>query len=52
MMLWIGVYSAPFLRRMDASIQIVQQRIENARALEGGYQVNLIAPGTAGKQAK
>jgi NADH-quinone oxidoreductase subunit M len=39
MMLWIGVYSAPFLSRMDASIQLVQQRIENARALAGGYRV-------------
>jgi NADH-quinone oxidoreductase subunit M len=39
MMLWIGVYSAPFLRRMDASIQQVQQRIENARTSGGGYSV-------------
>ena len=36
-MLWIGVYSAPFLRRMDASLQLVQQRIQQARGPEGGY---------------
>jgi NADH-quinone oxidoreductase subunit M len=53
MMLWIGVYSAPFLRRMDASLQIVQKRIQNVRALEGGYRVdNFRAPGSAGKQTK
>ncbi len=53
MMVWIGVYSAPFLRRMDASVQLVQKRIENVRALQGGYRVEgLRAPGTAGRQAK
>jgi NADH-quinone oxidoreductase subunit M len=53
MMLWIGVYSAPFLRRMDSSIQLIQQRIENARAPEGGYRVEwLHAPWTAGERAK
>ncbi len=53
MMLWIGVYSAPFLRRMDASIQLVQQRIENARVPNGGYRVDrLQVPGNAGEQAK
>jgi NADH-quinone oxidoreductase subunit M len=52
MMFWIGIYSAPFLRRMDASIQLVQQRIENARALQGGYRVDLIDPGIAGKKTK
>jgi NADH-quinone oxidoreductase subunit M len=39
MMLWIGVYSGPFLRRMEASLQLVQQRIENARGAEGSYRV-------------
>ncbi len=29
-MLWIGVYSAPFLRRMDASLLLVQQRVQRA----------------------
>ena len=38
-MLWIGVYSAPFLQRMDASLQLVQQRIHNAHAPAGGYRV-------------
>jgi NADH-quinone oxidoreductase subunit M len=38
-MLWIGVYSAPFLRRMDASLQLVQQRIQHARGPEGGFRV-------------
>jgi NADH-quinone oxidoreductase subunit M len=38
-MLWIGVYSAPFLRRMEPSLRLVQQRIENARSPEGGYRV-------------
>jgi NADH-quinone oxidoreductase subunit M len=55
MMLWIGVYSAPFLRRMDASIQLVQQRIENAHAPEGGYRVQRRhAPGiaSAGERAR
>ncbi|NWG11902.1 MAG: NADH-quinone oxidoreductase subunit M [Acidobacteria bacterium] len=39
MMLWMGVYSAPFLRRMDASLELVQKRVHDARAPEGGYQV-------------
>jgi NADH-quinone oxidoreductase subunit M len=52
-MLWMGVYSAPFLRRMDASIQRVQQRIENARSPEGGFRVQWFrAPLSAGEQAK
>lgn len=38
-MLWIGVYSAPFLRRMDASLRLVQQRIQHARGPEGGFRV-------------
>ena len=45
-MLWMGVYSAPFLRPMDASLQRVQQRIERARKPEGGYRVEFrqVAP--------
>jgi NADH-quinone oxidoreductase subunit M len=39
MMLWIGVYSGPFLRRMDVSVKFVQQRIEQARGGEGAYRV-------------
>ncbi len=38
-MLWIGVFSAPFLRRMDASLLLVQQRVEHARGPEGGFRV-------------
>jgi NADH-quinone oxidoreductase subunit M len=52
MMLWIGVYSDPFLRRMDASIHLVQQKIENARAPEGGYRVEGPIPGIAGEREK
>ena len=52
-MLWIGVYSAPFLRRMEASLQLVQQRIENARSPEGGYRVERMQPRRpAGERAK
>jgi NADH-quinone oxidoreductase subunit M len=39
MMLWIGVYSQPFLRRMDASIRLVVDRIERVRSVEGGFRV-------------
>jgi NADH-quinone oxidoreductase subunit M len=39
LMLWIGVYSGPLLRRMDASIQLVQQRIDKARNPAGGFRV-------------
>jgi NADH-quinone oxidoreductase subunit M len=39
MMLWIGVYSTPFLKRMDASLLLVQRRIEDTRDPEGGYRV-------------
>jgi NADH-quinone oxidoreductase subunit M len=38
-MLWIGVYSKPFLHRMDASLQLVQQRIETVLSPKGGYSV-------------
>jgi NADH-quinone oxidoreductase subunit M len=52
-MLWIGVYSAPFLRRMEPSLRLVQQRIENARSPEGGYRVQrLLSPGAAGERAR
>jgi NADH-quinone oxidoreductase subunit M len=53
-MLWIGVYSAPFLRRMDASLQRVQQRIEDARVPDGGFRVqsasDLLSAGGRAKQ--
>ncbi|MGA2262071.1 MAG: NADH-quinone oxidoreductase subunit M, partial [Acidobacteriota bacterium] len=39
MMLWIGVYSTPFLHRMDASLQLVQKRVHSAHAPSGGYRV-------------
>jgi NADH-quinone oxidoreductase subunit M len=39
MMFWIGVYSSPFLNRMDASLRLVQQRIENARGTGETYHV-------------
>ena len=39
MMLWIGVYSAPFLGRMEASLDLVQQRIDNARGSGESYHV-------------
>jgi len=52
-MLWIGVYSEPFLRRMEPSLRLVQERIETARSPEGGYHVErLHAPGFAGERAK
>jgi NADH-quinone oxidoreductase subunit M len=52
-MLWIGVYSAPFLRRMEPSLRLVQQRIENARSPEGGYRVQrLLSPGADGERAR
>jgi NADH-quinone oxidoreductase subunit M len=46
MMLWIGVYSAPFLQRMEPSLRLVQQRIEDARGAEETYRVtnNKITP--------
>jgi len=39
LMLWIGVYSSPFLRRMDASLGLVQQRIERSRDPGSGIRV-------------
>lgn len=41
-MLWIGVYSAPFLHRMEASLKVVQERIHNAPAPVGGYRLTEI----------
>jgi NADH-quinone oxidoreductase subunit M len=38
-MLWIGVYPAPFLNRMEKSLQIVQERVQRAHAPAGGYRV-------------
>jgi hypothetical protein len=38
-MLWIGTYSGPFLKRMEASLQLVEQRIRTAHAPGGGYRV-------------
>jgi NADH-quinone oxidoreductase subunit M len=52
MMLWIGVYSAPFLRPMDASLQFVQQRIMNARPLKGYWVEKLHFRNTAGETTK
>jgi NADH-quinone oxidoreductase subunit M len=52
-MLWIGVYSDPFLRRMEPSLRFVQQRIENARSPEGGYRVQqFFKPGISGDRVK
>jgi len=39
LMLLIGVYPSPFLRRMDASLEQVRQKIENAQPPEGGFRV-------------
>ncbi len=39
LMVWIGVYSAPFLNRMEASLQLVQERIREAGTPAGGYRV-------------
>jgi NADH-quinone oxidoreductase subunit M len=43
-MLWIGVYSGPFLSRMEVSIQQVQERIDNARNPERIYRVEQFGP--------
>jgi NADH-quinone oxidoreductase subunit M len=40
MMVWIGVYSAPFVRRMDASLEVVRQRILHAPSPDGGFRVD------------
>jgi NADH-quinone oxidoreductase subunit M len=43
-MLWIGVYSGPFLNRMEVSLEQVQRRIENARNPENSYRVERLSP--------
>jgi NADH-quinone oxidoreductase subunit M len=49
-MLWIGVYSGPFLRRMEVSILQVQQRIDQARTPDGGYRAErLLIPRAGGE---
>ena len=35
LMIWIGVHPTPFLERMEPSVQVVLERVENARADEG-----------------
>jgi NADH-quinone oxidoreductase subunit M len=53
MMLWMGVYSAPFLRRMDASIARLQERVEDARGSGGTYRVQRLNGNlTAGERAR
>lgn len=53
MMLWIGVYSKPFLSRIEPSIQRVQERIEKAQRREGGYYVKQLSPiGTGSERTK
>jgi NADH-quinone oxidoreductase subunit M len=53
MMLWIGVYSGPFLNRMDASLQRVQQRIDTALSQDGSYRVEQFRiPKTGGERTK
>jgi NADH-quinone oxidoreductase subunit M len=42
-MLWIGVYSPPFLNRMDASLRLVQERVLEAKKPQGGYRVERAA---------
>jgi len=39
MMLWIGVYSPPFLQRMSASLELVKERVLKARSPAGGFRV-------------
>ena len=33
LMIWIGVHPAPFLRRMEPSVQVVLERVEEARTV-------------------
>ena len=49
-MVWMGVYPSPFLKRMEASLHAVQQRVHDARGPEGGYHVRIVAgqPGAEG----
>ena len=41
MILWMGIYPDPFLRKMDSSLQLVVDRIEQSRESES-YRVELI----------
>ncbi len=43
-MVWIGVYSGPFLKRMDASLQLVQKRVHSAHGPTGGFRVETQSP--------
>ena len=45
-MLWIGVYSGPFLSRMEVSLEQVQQRIENVRNPDKSYLAERLSPST------
>jgi NADH-quinone oxidoreductase subunit M len=42
-MLWIGVYSAPLLHRMEASLKLVQKRIEFVHGPDKAYRVQLLS---------
>ncbi|MEJ2109221.1 MAG: Fe-S-binding domain-containing protein, partial [Acidobacteriota bacterium] len=42
-MLWIGVYSGPFLSRMEPAIAKVQQRIDDARSSRETYRVQQLS---------
>ena len=37
LMIWIGVHPAPFLRRMEPSVQVVLERVEEARTALSPY---------------
>jgi NADH-quinone oxidoreductase subunit M len=53
LMLWIGVYSKPFLSRMEPSIRRVQEQINKAQRHEGSYYVKQLSPiGTGSEQTK
>jgi NADH-quinone oxidoreductase subunit M len=52
-MLWIGVYSKPFLSRMEPSIRRVQERIDKAQLREGSYYAKQLSPiGTGSELTK
>ena len=44
LMIWIGVHPAPFLRRMEPSVQVVLERVEEART---ALREDVSAPETA-----
>jgi len=52
LMFWIGLYSAPFLRPMEKSLSLIQQRIHSAPGPEGGFRVERIPPAALGGEAK